>query len=238
MKSEVLILLIERKMAKLLKITDMAKRAGVKPSTIRYYTDQGLLKPAKVTPGGHKLYNVKETITRLKKIRGVSERPSLKEAKEILENGRKRHLLRKRMLFVYGSLLFLLVSSTIYLNLKKEDVSFFSNDWRNIYTIEEVRLAQADWRTLETRELDREYLESLEGDSKIKIRRGMSQALAAESPRINYLECANPQEAKRLLTILEERCKEHTYLRKGNVVIEIVSEHPSLRKEVVQRLSK
>jgi len=225
-------------MAKLLKITEMAKRAGVKPSTIRYYTDQGLLKPAKLTPGGHKLYDVKETITRLKKIRGVSEKPSLKEAKEILENGRRKQFFRKRMLFVYGGLLLLLILSAVYLNLKKENVPFFSNDWRNIYTIEEVKLASADWRTLETRELDRGYLERLEGDSKIRIKRGISQALAAESPQINYLECANQKGAKRLLAILEERCKEHTYLRKGNVVIEIISEHPSLREEVAQRLSK
>ncbi|MCK4649488.1 MerR family transcriptional regulator [bacterium] len=225
-------------MAKLLKITEMAETAGVKPSTIRYYTDQGLLKPAKLTPGSHKLYDEKETIARLRKIRGISEKPSLQEAKEILENGKKRHLLRKRMLFLYGSILLLLILSAAYLNLKKENVSFFSNDWRNIYTIEEVKLAQADWRTLETRELDREYLERLEGDSKVRIKRGMSQALAAESPKINYLECANQKEAKRLLDILEERCKEHTYLRKGNVVIEIISEHPSLREEVAQRLSK
>ncbi len=225
-------------MAKLLKITEMAKRAGVKPSTIRYYTDQGLLKPAKLTPGGHKLYDERETIARLKKIRGISEKPSLQEAKEILENGKKRHLLRKKMLFVYGSILFLLISSAVYLNLKKEHVSFFSNGWRNIYTIEEVKLDQADWRTLETRELDREYLERLEGDSRIRIKRGMSQALAAESPQINYLECANQKEARRLINILKERCKEHTYLRKGNVVIEIISEHSSLREEVAQRLSK
>jgi len=227
-------------MPKLLKITEMAKRAGVKPSTIRYYTDQGLLKPAKITPGGHKLYDAKETVARLKKIRGISEKPSLREAREILENGRKRHLLRKRMLFVYGGFLILLILSAVYLNLnlRKEDVSFFANDWRSIYTIEEVKLAQADWRTLETRELDREYLRTLEGDSKVRIKRGMSQALAAESPEINYLECTNQKEAKRLLAILEERCKEHTYLRKGNVVIEIISEHPSLREEVARRLSK
>lgn len=225
-------------MTRLLKITEMAKRAGVKSSTIRYYTDQGLLKPTKLTPGGHKLYDVKETITRLKKIRGVSEKPSLKEAREILENGRRRQFFRKKMLFVYGNLLLLLILSAVYLNLKKENVSFFSNDWRNIYTIEEVKLARTDWRTLETRELDRGYLERLKGDSKVRIKRGMSQALAAESPKINYLECANQKEAKKLLNILEERCKEHTYLRKGNVVIEIISEHPSLRKEVAQRLSK
>lgn len=225
-------------MAKLLKITDMAERAGVKPSTIRYYTEQGLLRPAKVTPGGHKLYEAKETLSRLRKIKGISEKPSLQEAKEILENGKKRHLLRKRMLFVYGSILILLILSAVYLNLKEENVSFFSNDWRDIYTIEEIKLAQADWRTLETRELDRGYLERLEGDSKIRIKRGMSQALAAESPEINYLECTNQKEAKRLLAILEERCKEHTYLRKGNVVIEIISGHPSLRNEVARSLSK
>lgn len=225
-------------MDKLLRITDMAKRAGVKPSTIRYYTDQGLLRPAKLTPGGHKLYDERETIARLKKIKGISEKPSLKEVKETLENGSKRQFFRKRMFFVYGGLFSLLVLSAVYLNLKKENVSFFSNDWRNIYTIEEVKLAQADWRALETRELDREYLRTLEGDSKVRIKRGMSQALAAESPQINYLECANPQEAERLLAILKERGKEYTYLRKGNVVIEIISEYPSLRKEVAQRLSK
>ncbi len=226
-------------MSKLLKITEMAKRAGVKPSTIRYYTDQGLLKPAKVTPGGHKLYDEKEIITRLNKIRGISEKPSLKETREILKNGKRRLFFRKRLVITSACLLLALIISTIHLSLRKEKaVNFFSNDWRNIYTIEEVKLAQADWRTLETRELDREYLKSLEGDSKIRIKRGMSQALAAESPKINYLECANQKEAKRLLTILEERCQEHTYLRKGNVVIEIISEHPSLRKEVAQRLSK
>ncbi len=225
-------------MSKLLKITDMAKRAGVKPSTIRYYTDQGLLRPAKLTPGGHKLYEAKETLARLRKIRGISEKPSLQEAREILENGKKRHLLRKRMLFVYGTLFSLLVLSILCLNLRKvENISFFSSDWRSIYTIEEVRLTQADWRTLETKELDRGYLTRLEGDSRIRIKRGMSQALAAESPQINYLECANQKEAKRLLTILEERCKEHAYLRKGNVVIEIISEHPLLRAQMAQKLA-
>ncbi|KKL12030.1 hypothetical protein LCGC14_2539820, partial [marine sediment metagenome] len=83
------------KMDKLLRITDMAKRAGVKPSTIRYYTDQGLLRPAKLTPGGHKLYDERETIARLKKIKGISEKPSLKEVKETLE---KKHEIEKGIL--------------------------------------------------------------------------------------------------------------------------------------------
>ena len=46
------------------------------------------------------------------------------------------------------------------------------------------------------------------------------------------------QREKSIKELEKERRKEHTYLKKGNVVIEIISEHPSLREEVAQRLSK
>ena len=39
-----------------LKISELAELAGVMPSTVRYYTDIGLLDFAGETPGGHRLY--------------------------------------------------------------------------------------------------------------------------------------------------------------------------------------
>jgi len=53
----------------LLKIGEMAEKAGLLPSTIRYYTDMGLLKVAVTTDGGHRFYNPNETMERLQKIK-------------------------------------------------------------------------------------------------------------------------------------------------------------------------
>jgi CheY-like chemotaxis protein len=52
-----------------LKIGEMAERAGVLPSTIRYYTDMGLLKVALITEGGHRFYDPESTLDRLFKIK-------------------------------------------------------------------------------------------------------------------------------------------------------------------------
>ncbi|OLN28672.1 Regulatory protein, MerR [Desulfosporosinus metallidurans] len=41
---------------KLLKIGELAKRAGVTVRTIRYYEELGLLSPTEVSPGGFRLY--------------------------------------------------------------------------------------------------------------------------------------------------------------------------------------
>src|SRR5205814_7243694 len=53
----------------LLKISDMAQKADVLVSTIRYYTDIGLLKAAMTTEGGHRLYEEAPTMDRLNKIK-------------------------------------------------------------------------------------------------------------------------------------------------------------------------
>src|SRR4029077_18576309 len=49
----------------LLKISEMAQKADVLVSTIRYYTDIGLLKTAMTTEGGHRLYDEAPTMERL-----------------------------------------------------------------------------------------------------------------------------------------------------------------------------
>jgi CheY-like chemotaxis protein len=53
----------------LLKISEMAQKADVLVSTIRYYTDIGLLKAAMTTEGGHRLYEEAPTMERLTKIK-------------------------------------------------------------------------------------------------------------------------------------------------------------------------
>jgi len=53
----------------LLKISEMAQKADVLVSTIRYYTDIGLLKAAMTTEGGHRLYEETPTLDRLVKIK-------------------------------------------------------------------------------------------------------------------------------------------------------------------------
>lgn len=53
----------------LLKISEMAEKADVLVSTIRYYTDIGLIKAAMTTEGGHRLYEETPTMDRLNKIK-------------------------------------------------------------------------------------------------------------------------------------------------------------------------
>jgi DNA-binding transcriptional MerR regulator len=57
-----------------LKIGEIARVAGVPLSTIRYYTDIGLLKVATYTKGGYRLYDKEETVNIIKKIKPVVDR--------------------------------------------------------------------------------------------------------------------------------------------------------------------
>jgi CheY-like chemotaxis protein len=71
---------------KLVKIGKIAQLAGVSPSTIRYYTEMGLLKVAGFSPGGYRLYEVDETLKRMAKIRPENERrKTLEEIKAELK---------------------------------------------------------------------------------------------------------------------------------------------------------
>jgi len=58
----------------LLKISALAELAHVASSTVRHYTDMGLLRAAGYTDGGQRLYAKNETLERLAKIQALSKR--------------------------------------------------------------------------------------------------------------------------------------------------------------------
>ncbi len=69
----------------LLKIGEIAKVARIPLSTIRYYTDIGLLKVTSHTEGGYRLYDREETLSIIRKIKPVVDRRrTLKQIKEDL----------------------------------------------------------------------------------------------------------------------------------------------------------
>lgn len=70
----------------LLKIGEMAREAGVLVSTIRYYTDVGLLRVVANTQGGYRLYDRMDTLERVHTIKTINGRKwTLAEIKEELE---------------------------------------------------------------------------------------------------------------------------------------------------------
>ncbi len=71
---------------KLVKIGKIARLARVSTSTIRYYTEMGLLKVGGFSPGGYRLYEANETLKRMEKIRPeIERRKSLQEIKAELD---------------------------------------------------------------------------------------------------------------------------------------------------------
>ncbi len=72
------------------KIGEIAEKAGVLVSTVRHYTDIGLLKSHGETQGGHRLYREKETLMMLARIERYIDRGlSLPEIKEEIVRSRK-----------------------------------------------------------------------------------------------------------------------------------------------------
>lgn len=70
----------------LLKIGELAERAGVPISTIKYYTDIGLLRVQDYMSGGFRLYNEKESLLRLKRIKELMEQGyGIREIKENID---------------------------------------------------------------------------------------------------------------------------------------------------------
>jgi len=57
----------------LLKVSEVAKEGNVLPSTIRYYTDIGLLKVKTLTDGGYRLYEKADTLVRLGIVKKANE---------------------------------------------------------------------------------------------------------------------------------------------------------------------
>ncbi len=56
----------------LLKVGEVAKEARVLASTIRYYTEIGLLKVRELTDGGYRLYDRADTMERLRMVKEVN----------------------------------------------------------------------------------------------------------------------------------------------------------------------
>ena len=52
----------------LVKIGELARRFSVLPSTIHFYTQEGLLKADSVSRGGYRLYDLDKALSRLQKI--------------------------------------------------------------------------------------------------------------------------------------------------------------------------
>ncbi len=57
----------------LLRISDIARKAGVLSSTVRYYTDMGLLNTSGETRGGHRLYDEEEILDTIRKIQFLNK---------------------------------------------------------------------------------------------------------------------------------------------------------------------
>lgn len=70
----------------LLKIGELAERAGVPISTINYYTDIGLLRVQEYMSGGFRLYNEKECLLRIKRIKELEQQGyEIRKIKEIID---------------------------------------------------------------------------------------------------------------------------------------------------------
>ncbi len=76
----------ERLRIGLLKIGEMAREAGVLRSTIRYYTEMGLLAVTEtLLPGGYRLYEREQTLARIQQIKSIVEQNrTLEDIKEEL----------------------------------------------------------------------------------------------------------------------------------------------------------
>ena len=80
-------------MSELLKIGKMAEAAGVRVSTIRYYTDIGLVKVASTTPGGQKLYDLEDTLKRIQIVKKIGrQRLSLDTIKNVIDDHKDAEL--------------------------------------------------------------------------------------------------------------------------------------------------
>ena len=80
-------------MSELLKIGKMAELAGVRQSTIRYYTDIGLVKVADTTSGGQKLYDSEDTLKRIQIVKKIGrQRLSLDTIKNVIDDHKDAEL--------------------------------------------------------------------------------------------------------------------------------------------------
>lgn len=68
-------------------IGGLAKKSGFSTATILYYVNEGLLRPARKTPGGHRRFNNAALVT-LQQIKELKKkRFTIKEIKELITGG-------------------------------------------------------------------------------------------------------------------------------------------------------
>ena len=70
----------------LIKIGELAQAVGVLPSTINFYTNEGLLKAAARSRGGYRLYQGPYAIAQIKKIQKLQDdkRLTIEEIKKLV----------------------------------------------------------------------------------------------------------------------------------------------------------
>ena len=70
----------------LIKTGQLAERAGILPSKVRFYVREGILHPVSQTPGGYCLFDGQEAIERLREIDALQskQRLTLTEIKQHL----------------------------------------------------------------------------------------------------------------------------------------------------------
>lgn len=75
----------EARHSRLVKIGEIARAYGLLPSTINYYTREGLLPEDARSVGGYRLYHFEKTVERLKKIEylQVKKRLTIDEIKKM-----------------------------------------------------------------------------------------------------------------------------------------------------------
>jgi DNA-binding transcriptional MerR regulator len=71
---------------KLLKIGELAGLVGVLPSTINFYTNEGLLKAASRSRGGYRLYDKDYALNQIKRIQKLQtdKRLTIEEIRRVL----------------------------------------------------------------------------------------------------------------------------------------------------------
>lgn len=73
----------------LLRVGELARQAGIPVSTVRYYTQVGLISPAARTSGGHNLYDRQDCLRVLNLIKTLNRnRPPLNQLKGVLAHSR------------------------------------------------------------------------------------------------------------------------------------------------------
>lgn len=70
----------------LIKIGELAKMFSVLPSTINFYTREGLIKEAGRSQGGYRLYDAEKTLRLLRKIENLQtkQRYTIEEIKRLI----------------------------------------------------------------------------------------------------------------------------------------------------------